>query len=125
MTTPLSSHHDGHGLNESITITKDQEGPGGASHRFQFLVNTDQVVDVEAGYVQFQKGPRNVEGATPGATDLAVLAIVKDRLESFQSGPFACEENAKALAAVDEAMSWMKQRADNRAKRGVLGTYKS
>jgi hypothetical protein len=114
----ITSHHDGHGLNEMIRIEKDDPGPGGASHYFTFL--NDGAV---CGFIEFQKGPRGVIGSTPGATELAVLAVIRDRLESFQAGPYACEENAEALNRVNEAMRLMKERADKRAARGVLGTY--
>lgn len=55
-------------------------------------------------------------------TEMAVLAVVIDRLRSHQSGPYSCRENACALTKCEEALHWMRQRADNRAARGVLGT---
>lgn len=114
----IVTHHDGHGLNESIKIEADEPGPGGASHLYILSIN-----DSEVGRVQFQKGPRDVEGSTPGAVENAVLAIVRDRMESFNAGEYRCRENALVATKVEEAMHWLKARADERAQRQVLGTY--
>lgn len=119
----ITGHHDGHGLNESIRIEADEPGPGGASHRYEMVYNFPDGQLQTVGFVQFQKGPRNVEGSTAGATDIALLSIVRDRLECFEAGEYACDENARALDALRQAIVWMKERADNRAARGVLGTY--
>ena len=72
--------------------------------------------------VGFQKGARHEEGSTLGVTNEALLAIVIDRLRSFQAGPFLCSENAIALTHAETALLWLRQRADARARRGVLGT---
>lgn len=73
--------------------------------------------------IQFQNGPRNVEGSTSGVLDHELLEIVRDRLKHFQEGEFACRENALALTHIEEALMWMNQRTVDRASRGVLGTY--
>jgi VCBS repeat-containing protein len=39
----ITDHHDGHGLNESIGITADDLGPGGASHEYTFTINGEEV----------------------------------------------------------------------------------
>jgi hypothetical protein len=120
----ITTHHDGHGLNESITIEADEPGPGGASHEYRLIIDQPQGVEwFDVAHVRFQKGPRNVNGSTPGVTELAVLAILRDRLESFQAGEYACFENEEALNFINGAMTLMKDRADKRAARGVLGTY--
>lgn len=98
----------------------DEKDPaaGGASHEYG-------IVHPEYGVVatlQFQHGPRNAEGSTPGCFDGQVLDIVKDRLESFQAGPFACWENRLALALTRAAAWVINWRAVRRQKRGVLGT---
>lgn len=115
-------HHDGFGLNDRIAITADERDPnaGGASHHYQ------AEIDVGGGYtravldVQFQHGPRDVEGSKPGATEAVLLAVLIDRLRAFQAGPFACRENAIALTKLEEAHQWIGQRARDRARRGVL-----
>lgn len=113
----VDEHHDGHGLNESIEIYADEPSNGGASHLYNLVIDSHSV-----GFVQFQQGARNVEGSTPGATEAALLTILIDRLRGFQSGPYGCRENAIQLTHLEEALMWTKKRADDRAKRGVLGT---
>jgi hypothetical protein len=58
-------------------------------------------------------------------TDEALLAIQIDRLRSFQSGKFACRENAIALTHLEEAMMWLNKRTENRLARGVEGTHRT
>ena len=118
----LTTHHDGHGLTEGITVeSTDDIGPGGARHRYEFWADdgTDYV-----GFLHFQKGPRYEEGSIPGVVEGAVLAVLIDRLEAFQSGPYPCEENKLALEALKSAAVFIKERAHNRANRGVLGLNK-
>lgn len=112
----LDTHHDGHGLNESIILITDTPDQSGAAHRYEFYINGGFI-----GSLQFQKGPRNVEGSTPGVTEAAVLAVLIDRLKGFQAGPYSCRENAIQLTKLEETLHWTKARADERAKRGVLG----
>lgn len=113
----ITTHHDGHGLNEDILVgTLDEPGPGGACHEYVLVTGPNTT-----GYLQFQKGPRDEYGSTPGVTEGAILAILIDRLESFQAGPYACEENAQTLYYLREALAWTKNRAHDRAARGVLG----
>lgn len=123
VSAPLTTHHDGHGLNETIkVIATDELGPGGAHHRYVFTADVGGPSQESAGYLQFQKGPRGEEGSTPGVTEASVLAVLIDRLESFQAGPFACSENEAALGHLRAAMEWVHERAHARARRGVLGT---
>jgi hypothetical protein len=56
-----------------------------------------------------------------GVTQEALLAIVMDRLQSFQRGPFACRENALALTKIEEAQHWLFSRTLARMQRGVEG----
>ena len=112
----ITEHHDGHGLNESIVITSDEPDQSGAAHTYDAWIGNTRVVAV-----QFQKGPRNVEGSISGATEASLLAVLIDRLRGFQAGPYSCRENAIQLTKLEEVLHWTKARADARAKRGVLG----
>lgn len=112
----LTDHYDGHGLNESIALVADEPDGSGASHAY-----TATITGVEVARVQFQKGPRNVEGSIPGMTEAALLAILIDRLRGFQAGPYSSRENAINLTKLEECLHWTRARADARAKRGVLG----
>ena len=115
----ITEHHDGHGLNESITLEPDDPGPGGASH---WYIARNAGRDIVAR-VQFQYGPRNAEGSIPGITEAVLYAILLDRLRAFQAGPYACPENARQIAHLEAALAECNARADARAERGVLGTY--
>lgn len=118
--------HKVNGLNEQIQIrVQDEPGPGGASHRYCLYVPNDAVnEELNASLVteiNFQKGPI-AEAGVNGISNEALLAIVEDRLASFQSGPYACRENALALTKLQEAMHWLHHRTRERVARGVEGT---
>lgn len=125
----LKHHHDGHGLNERIDIRADTKDKlnGGASHNYSIHVDTSGNESrsgnaVLAGSLTFQQGPRYAPASQPGITEAALLAVLMDRLESFQGGPYACAENEAALDHLQLAMVWFKRRADRRAREGKLGT---
>ena len=125
----ITDHHDGYGLNESITIKAlDEPGPGGAHHLYVAVIkakNADGVEDeIEVARVQFQKGPRNEPGSTPGVTHMAMAALLLHPLRAFQEGPFKSRLNALVITALEEALNWMHARARDRAQRGVLGHLK-
>ncbi len=113
------AHHDGHGLADIQLVWADERDAenGNASHAYQIrMAGVGTVADV-----QFQHGPRDEEGSQGGVIDGALLAIVLDRYAGFQSGPFRSRENAVVITKLEEALMWMKKRADDRARRGVLG----
>lgn len=105
--------------NDRLTITVcDEPGAGGAYHEYEISGAPDPVL------IKFQKGPINEAGIN-GVTQEVLLAIVADRLRSFQSGPFSCRENALALTKIEEAMHWLHSRTLSRMQRGVEGTSKN
>jgi hypothetical protein len=116
--------------NERLAITvTDEPGAGGANHRYSitgFDGSNNKSRDAEDLLTQqvvlFQNGPINEVGIN-GITQEALLAIVIDRLRSFQSGPFSCRENALALTSCEEALHWLQQRTIARMRRGVEGTH--
>lgn len=118
--------HKVNGLNEQICIrVMDDPGPGGANHRYCLYQPHDAFnEELNAnvlGNINFQNGPISEAGVN-GVSNEAVLAVVRDRLEGFQSGPFACPENAHALVCVIGAMTALQSRTKERAARGVEGT---
>lgn len=117
----LTSHQTNN-LNRAITITvEDEPGPGGAC--CEYLMTLDRGADGScrgALKIQFQKG--SPHEAFNGFTNEALLAIVEDRMKGFQSGPFACRENALALTHLQEAIHWLNHRTFERQFRGVEGT---
>lgn len=114
----LTEHFDGHGLNDSITLTSDEPDKSGAAHCYQATIEAAPVL-----VIQFQKGPRNEPASIPGATEASVIAVLIDRLRGFQAGPYACRENAIILTKLEECLMWTRARADARARRGVLGQW--
>jgi hypothetical protein len=117
----VTDHHDGHGLNESIVLQADEADGSGASHSYTAYIEQPEKDGWQIASIQFQKGPRNVEGSIAGMTEAALLAVLIDRLRGFQAGPYSCRENAIQLTHLEECLHWTKARADARARRGVLG----
>ncbi len=101
-----------------ITVT-DAPGHGGASHVYR--VDQKDTAGEPMVEISFQNGPI-VEHGINGVTQEILLAIVIDRLRSFQSGPFSSRENALALTKCEEALHWLQQRTIDRMRRGVEGT---
>ena len=75
--------------------------------------------------IQFQHGPRAVEGSVAGIFDDDLLAIAQDRLEGFQSGSFASVENENALHHVKQVRQELGLRIARRLAQGVLGVNKT
>ncbi len=116
--------HKVNGLNECIVIeVLDEPGQGDACHEYR-IRGMQGPLDhhpIPEGVIRFQNGPINEVGAN-GWSNEALLAIVEDRLLGFQSGRFACRENAVALTKLQEAMVWLQKRTRDRIARGVEGT---
>lgn len=72
--------------------------------------------------VQFQKGAIKEHGVN-GVMNEDLIAMVIDRLESFQASPFKCRENALAITKLEEALHWLRHRTMARERRGVEGTH--
>lgn len=125
MTRELTSHKV-NGLNESLRIdVLDAPGQGNASHVYGITSTEPRSADVPPAVmcpIRFQDGPI-LEAGVNGISGESLLAIVEDRLTSFQSGPCACRENAVALTKIQEAMMWLQKRTLDRVKRGVEGTH--
>lgn len=108
----------------------DESGAGGANHLYQITgfdtennVSRGQFVEADSFIdILFQNGPIKEAGVN-GITSEALIAICIDRLRSFQSGQFACRENAIALTHFEEGLMWLQRRTVARIKRGVEGTH--
>lgn len=101
------------------TFAADIEGPGGACHEYVIVSDSDLEQPLEQ-VDKFQKGPEN--DSAHGVIDSDLLEIVRDRLKTFQAGPYASRENACALTHIEEALMWMNRRVEDRIERDVLGT---
>lgn len=123
-----------HKVNPANDVLKirvmDEPGSGGAHHRYDITgyddslnPSTPEHDDIVAGVtILFQNGPI-AEAGVNGVTHEVLLAIVLDRLRSFQAGPFVCRENALAITKLEEAMHWLHHRTLKRMQRGVEGTH--
>jgi hypothetical protein len=106
-----------------IEVT-DEPGAGGANHIYE--IKGARFPDVRCPttiIIPFQNGPIKETGLN-GITQEVLLAIVIDRLRSFQVGPFPCVENQTALWHCQVALESLKFRTENRIKRGVEGETK-
>ena len=129
------NEHKVNPANDKLTITvTDEPGAGGANHLYMiegfdtasnpsdpFVARHGQ--PAKHSTIIFQNGPI-AEAGVNGVTQEVLLAIVADRLRSFQAGPYACRENALALTKIEEAMHWLHSRTLSRMQRGVEGTHK-
>ncbi len=116
-----------------VFIIDEEPGNGGAYHNYLVVKHGAATEDKEAGtvlldpndillQVGFQNGPRKAADSIHGVLEGDLLEIVRNRLQSFQKGPFATEDNANALRHIEEALMWLNKRQADRKERGVLGT---
>lgn len=110
-------------------VVDDERGPGGANHRYVIsgfdASSNPSHRDPEGRdhkVVLFQNGPIGEVGVN-GVTQEALIAILMDRLEGFQRGPFACSDNENALHCLRMAKAWLHRRTEARMERGVEGTH--
>lgn len=117
----------------------DEPGFGGAHHRYEItgFDMTDNPSATDGGWawrstqfsravIVFQNGGLSKDGVptTPnGITNEALLAIVIDRLECFQKGPFRCDDNEVALDYARSALAALHRRTEEREARGVEGRH--
>ena len=100
----------------------DERGQGNANHVYHVIT----VVPTEEdhcilGFINFQNGPIKEFGVN-GVMNEDLIAIVIDRMRGFQSGGYACRDNALALTKLEEALMWLRNRTNSREARGVEGT---
>lgn len=116
--------HQVNEVNEGLQILVfDDPGPGGANHEYAVhIVHSEPGVPswVESVDIRFQKGGIATAGVN-GLTQEVLLAIVIDRLECFQRGPYACRDNADALEFAEEALASLLNRTIKRTTQGVEG----
>lgn len=113
-------HLDGHKVNPAndvlMVTVHDEPGAGGACHEYCIAGPTFSVP------INFQNGPI-AEAGVNGITHEALLAILIDRLEAFQAGPFASTFNADALTHLQGAQEALLSRTKERMARGFEGTH--
>ena len=102
----------------------DEKGQGNANHKYRVISVVPPQENKEErvfGRVSFQNGPIKEVGVN-GVTNEDLIAIVIDRIRGFQSGAYACRDNALALTKLEEALMWLRNRTNEREARGVEGT---
>lgn len=121
---------------EGLGIKAGEPGPGGAPHCYIITGPRDDDLDIERNpalveYLEhvttdtidgmiFQHGGIPDNGVN-GVTNEALLAIVADRLECFEAGPFPSAYNAQAAELVRGALWVLHQRTRDREACGVEG----
>lgn len=131
MTRQLTDHESNQANKNLVINVLDEPGQGGACHAYgikghdetrnPFFTGERKVEWCEERLIVFQNGPIAKVGVN-GITHEALLAILIDRLRLFQSGKYACRENALALTKIEEALHWLNSRTRSRIERGVEGT---
>jgi len=116
---------------KALTITCDDRDPasGNMSHDYEIML--PEVRDMPADgapaptiRLHFQHGPIAEHGVN-GITNEVLIAIVIDRLNGAQEGPYKCRENALAGVALEQASLWLAKRTLDRMARGVEGQSKA
>ena len=127
----------GHRVNPANDLLKievlDEPGSGGANHLYHItgFNSSSNPSDpwtkrhgqpAEHSTILFQNGPI-AEAGVNGLTHEALLAILIDRMEGFQAGPYASPDNQEALEAMRTAQTALQRRTLARMARGVEGTH--
>lgn len=110
---------DGKCANLQIDV-EDTTGENGASNTFtvrypsgKFLAN-----------LTFQNGPIDSDGnGVNGLQHEVLIAIILDRLRSFNKTSMACRENEICIERLESCLHWMKKRTLARIARSVEGTH--
>ena len=106
----------------TIVCAIDEKGQGNANHHYDiYAVGKGFGNPASLGCVHFQNGPIKEVGVN-GVANEDLIAIVIDRMRGFQSGNYACRDNALALTKLEEALMWLRNRTNERESRGVEGT---
>lgn len=126
------AHHvvDGDAANHQLLVAvEDVPGSGGAHHRYSISgfdarsnPSCNEVPSPRSTTVLFQNGPIKESGVN-GVTHEALLAILIDRMDGFQAGPYANGDNEEARNHLELALRALQRRTRARIARGVEGTH--
>ncbi len=101
----------------------DEPGSGGGHHHYGVVAGRlGDGYSTELPIPSFQNGPIQQVGVN-GIHNEDLIAILIHRMQGFQSGEYACRENALALTKLQEAQHWLAHRTQARELRGVEGTH--
>lgn len=107
---------------EAWTPAYEDDGSSSANPRLDGSYGMPREI-VERCEINFQNGGLKEVGPN-GITDQALLAVVLDRLRSFNDGQFRSRENSVMITKLEEALMWGEKRGNDRARRGVEGERK-
>lgn len=104
----------------TVVYVKGDREPGG---NFCTYAIHEKTMDDgnQLGIVVFQHGPVKEHGVN-GVTEEDLLSICIHRLTCFQTGPYACDENNRAITYLHAALASLHERTANRMMRKVEGT---
>jgi len=123
---PLSDHRNNKFNRECVEVfTVDGRQADNAHHVYRIEVYDRYDGKPDQGMVaycdiSFQNGGLKEVGPN-GITDQALIAIVLDRVRSFNDGPYRCRENSMMITKLEEALMWGEKRGNDRARRNVEG----
>lgn len=111
--------HRGNLLNDKLIVNADMNMIGAGGACCEYVIEKH---NIGVSRIKFQNGPV-VEAGVNGWSNEVLLAILQDRLEGFQTGPFNDGYNDEALLHVRGAMAVLKARTAERQDRGVEGKH--
>ena len=90
-----------------------------------YKVTNEGMQDGQGTVIVFCKGNKEDENALrqEGVFSETLIMTVKTYLETVNKGEMATRETSMVITKLDEALMWMQKRSDDRALRGVQGTY--
>ena len=83
----------------------------------------DLIMGNGAVRLKFHEGTVQCPADCNGLTVEALLAVVIDRMQTYQKSQFSCRENSLAITKLEEAKLWLLSRTLERKQRGVEGTH--
>jgi hypothetical protein len=91
-----------------------------------YKVTNEGLVDGAGATITFCKGNKEDESILrqEGFFTETLIQVAKQYLESVNIGPMSTRETSMVITKLDEALMWIQKRSDDRALRGVQGTYK-
>ena len=117
----ITYHRGGNPVDDGITI-KVAHAPEPRSHATNFYswdFKASNGAGGQGGIIKFHDC--NSAGKTNGLTMEVLIAICMHRLQCFQQGEFACQDNEDALEHLESELFNLNARTMSRKERGVLG----
>jgi hypothetical protein len=102
-------------------MADDKPDSTGAIGRYVATVTTPEGKEILSQAITFQNGPRREVGSN-GISEESLMAIVLDRLRSYQETPFVSADTAEAIRHLESSLTCLQRRSIARKRRGVDGT---